>query len=264
MAKQDTKLFLAVDVETLLEAGKWLAQVGHLYDVAKVGMGLMDHVGAPAAINIPKQFGLPVFADRKIYDIPKFAKSSARGLTSHGVEYLNVMAEGTRPMMEAVMEGVHERANEFGIQRPKVIAVTIPTSQSYDDLLRKGIAPVDMPRPDTEEEKQEFISRIVMMLAEEAVAAGVDCLLSSPLEGAEMLRKWPHKEVITPGIRNPDSPPDDQKRKMSPYEARMSGITNFVIGRLITQPPEGKTMADMAKLVRSEIARAEADLASQP
>jgi orotidine-5'-phosphate decarboxylase len=75
-----------------------------------------------------------------------------------------------------------------------------------------------------------------------------------------MIKRWPDKEVITPGIRNPDSPPDDQSRKMSPYEARKKGITGFVIGRLISQPPEGKTMEDMAKMVRQDIKRAEAEL----
>jgi len=115
------------------------------------------------------------------------------------------MAEGMRAMMAAAMEGSAARAMEWGIPRPRVIAVTIPTSQDYRDLLRKGMVPVDMPEPKTPAEQQAFISYIVMKLAEEAVIAGVDCLLSSPLEAPEMIRRWPDKEVITPGIRNPDS-----------------------------------------------------------
>ncbi|MEA1963143.1 MAG: orotidine-5'-phosphate decarboxylase [Patescibacteria group bacterium] len=255
-----SNLFLPLDVPTLVEAGNRLVKLAPFYDIVKVGLELMSSVGQPTAINLPKVFGCQVFADTKYYDIPNTVKGAAKATTSHGVAYFNVMAEGMKAMMEAAIEGAHERAQEWGIPRPKIIAVTIPTSQKYEDLLRKGMVPEGMKKPSTPEEQQDFITHIVMMLAEEAVSAGVDCLLSSPLEAYEMIKRWPDKEVITPGIRNPDSPPDDQSRKMSPYEARKKGITGFVIGRLISQPPEGKTMEDMAKLVHQDIERAEAEL----
>jgi len=257
---EKSKLFLPLDVSTLIAAGERLVRLGRFYDVVKVGQELMSSVGQPAAINLPKVFGLGVFADTKYYDIPNTIRKAAMATTSHGVEYFNVMAEGMRAMMEAAMEGAQKRAHEWGIERPKIIAVTIPTSQTYEDLLRKGIVPKDMDKPKTTAEQQEFMTYIVMKLAEESVSAGVDCLLSSPLEAPEMIKKWPDKEVLTPGIRDPDSPPDDQNRKMSPYEARMAGITGFVIGRLISEPPEGKTMEDMAIKVRADIARAETEL----
>jgi orotidine-5'-phosphate decarboxylase len=249
-------------VPTLVEAGNRLVKLAPFYDVVKVGLELMSNVGQATAINLPKVFGREIFADTKYYDIPNTVKGASKATTSHGVAYFNVMAEGMRTMMEAAMDGADERAREWGIPRPKIIAVTIPTSQKYQDLLRKGMVPKEINEPKTPEEQQAFISYIVMMLAEEAVSAGVDCLLSSPLEAPEMIRRWPDKEVITPGIRNPDSPPDDQSRTMSPYEARKKGITGFVVGRLISQPPEGKTMEDMARLVRRNIQRAESELQS--
>ena len=257
---KESKLFLPLDVPTLIEAGTRLVKLARFYEVVKVGLELMSNVGQATAINLPKVFGREVFADTKYYDIPNTVKGAAKATTSHGVAYFNVMAEGMRAMMEAAMDGAHERAQEWGIPRPKIIAVTIPTSQKYEDLLRKGMVPKGIHEPETPEEQQDFITHIVMMLAEEAVSAGVDCLLSSPLEAPEMIKRWPDKEVITPGIRNPDSPPDDQSRKMSPYEARKKGITGYVIGRLISQPPEGKTMEDMARLVREDIKRAESEL----
>ena len=260
MEIKKSTLFLPLDVPTHIIAGERLVKLARFYDVVKVGLELLTNMGAAAAINMPKVFGKRVFADTKFYDIPNSVKGAAKAVTSHGVAYFNVMAEGMRAMMEAAMEGAQERSHEWGIKRPKVIAVTIPTSQKYDDLLRKGMVPDCIDKPKTAEQQQDFITYIVLKLAEEAVSAGVDCLLSSPLEAPEMIRRWPDKEVLTPGIRNPDSPPDDQSRKMSPYEARMKGIIGFVIGRLISQPPEGKTMEDMARLVRQDIARAEADL----
>ncbi|MFH1281805.1 MAG: orotidine 5'-phosphate decarboxylase / HUMPS family protein [Candidatus Omnitrophota bacterium] len=253
-------LFLPLDVPTLVDAGNRLVSLSPYYDVAKVGLELMSSVGQPAAINLPKAFGLKVFADTKYYDIPNTVRGAAKATTSHGVAYFNVMAEGMRDMMEAAMEGAHERSREWGIPRPRIIAVTIPTSQSYDDLLRKGMVPEGMKKPETPDEQQEFITHIVMMLAKEAVSAGVDCLLSSPIEAPEMIRKWSDKEVLTPGIRDPDSEPDDQNRKMSPYEAVKAGITGLVIGRLISKPPAGKSMGDMAAKVRDDINRALAEM----
>lgn len=258
-----SKLFFPLDVPTLVAGGERLSLLAKYYDVVKVGLEIMINVGAAAAVNLPKVFGLPVFADTKFYDIPNTVKGAAKAITSHGVDYFNVMAEGGRAMMGAAIDGADQRANEWGINRPKIIAVTIPTSQDYNDLARKGMVPVGAPEPSTPEEQQEFISYIVMKLAADAVAAGVDCLLSSPLEAPQMIRRWPDKEVITPAIRNPESPPDDQNRTMSPYEARMCGIAGFVIGRLITNPPDGKTMEDMARMVRADIARAEHDLGMQ-
>ncbi len=257
MKKQsNVKLFQPLDVPTLVEAGALLREIGQYYDVIKVGLGLMNRVGQPAAVNLPKVFGRQVFADTKFYDIPNTVRDAAAGITSLGVDYFNVMAEGMRYMMSAAMEGADKQAREWGIKRPKVIAVTILTSQSFDDLARRGIVPVGTKEPETKKEKQEFITSIVMKLAEEAISAGVDCLLSSPIEAPSMIKKWPSVEVITPGIRNPDSPPDDQTRKMSPYEAAKAGITGMVIGRLIRKPPEGVTREEMAKKVRGQIDKA--------
>jgi orotidine-5'-phosphate decarboxylase len=258
MCVDKTNLFLPLDVETTIEAGNLLVNLAPYYDVVKVGLQFMTSVGAATAINLPKVFGFEkIFADTKFYDIPNTVYGAAHAITAHGVTYFNVMAEGGRAMMEAAMEGAHDRSVLWNIPQPKVIAVTIPTSQKYDDLLRKGMVPIGINKPKTAEEQQEFITYIVMKLAEDAIAAGVDCLLSSPIEAPSMIKRWPEKEIITPGIRNPDSKPDDQSRKLSPYEARMAGITGMVIGRLISNPPDGKTMEDMANSVRADILRAE-------
>lgn len=254
-----TNLFLPLDVPTLEVGGIMLSQVAEFYDVIKVGHELMSNVGAPTAINLPKVFGKQVFADTKFYDIPNTVKKAAMAITSHGVDYFNVMAEGMKDMMYAALEGSYSKALEWGIPRPKIIAVTIPTNQNTGDLFRKGMKPDFLFDPENDEDDQTFMTDIVIKLADEAMSAGVDCLLSSPLEAPILIKRYPNVEILTPGIRNPDSPPDDQNRKMSPYEARMHGITGMVIGRLVTNPPIGKTMKQMAESIRADIARAELD-----
>jgi orotidine-5'-phosphate decarboxylase len=90
----------------------------------------------------------------------------------------------------------------------------------------------------------------------------VDCVLSSPLEVAAIRARWPEVEILCPGIREPDSPPDDQSRKMTPYEAVKAGTTGLVVGRLIRNPPEGVTREQMARKVREGIDRALAEMAA--
>jgi orotidine-5'-phosphate decarboxylase len=228
--------------------------------VIKVGHELMTNVGVHAAVNLPKVFGKKVFADTKFYDIPNTVKRAAAAITCHGVDYFNVMCEGGRDMMAAAIEGSREQALAWGIPRPQVIAVTIPTSQVYRDLRKKGMCDCVNHAKLTITEEQKFVERIVFLLAKEAFAAGVDCVLCSPLEAPLLQERWPNKEILTPGIKYLGDAPDDQKRVLSPYEARYQGITNLVIGRLISSPPAGMTPKTMVERIRMDIARAELQL----
>ena len=130
-----------------------LADVGEVIDISKVGLELIHFVGTPAAVAMSKEFGKPPFVDAKLNDIPNTVKGAAKGITSHGVYAFNVMASGGRPMMEAAMEGADEKARELGIERPKVIAVTVLTSLKPEHLIELGLIPETLDQM-SEEEKQ--------------------------------------------------------------------------------------------------------------
>lgn len=254
--KKGVKIFFPVDVDSAEKAESLISEVGPYVDAIKVGLELEKNIGTPAMITLAKRSGKEVFADVKLNDIPNTVKGAAKGLTKQGVDYFNVMALGGEAMMAAAVEGAREKAEELGIKRPKIIAVTILTSLNFNDLNKIGIK-VDKDAMDayleSDEKQQEFITEIVMALAELAINVGVDCVLSSPLEALAIHERWSEIDIFTPGIRMPWDPADDQKRKMTPGEAVKAGVRNLVIGRSIRTPSGEKTREEVITLIREDI-----------
>lgn len=264
--EKKVKIFFPLDVDSTEKARELLEEVGDYVDVIKVGLELEKNVGAPVACNIPQKYGKSVFADFKLIDIPATIKGAAKGITGLGVDYFNVMAVGGKAMMEKAVEGAKEKAEELGIPRPKIIAVTVLTSLNYDDLFSLSILPyqawytkslsVCVDFSPSAEKQQDYITDIVLTWAEIAVAAGIDCILPSPKEVEAIRGRWPNIEIICPGIRPPWALPDDQKRTATPYEAVKAGADGLVIGRPIRKPPEGMTREEAVKRIRKDIERA--------
>lgn len=270
MKPEDIKIVFPLDVPTLDEGRKLMTEVGPYIDLPKVGLELIHSVGTPAAVAMTRnEYGKPPFADVKLNDIPNTVKGAAKALTSHGVSYFNVMACGGRPMMEAAMEGADEMARKLGIERPKIIAVTVLTSLTFDHLREIGILPhwiyLENARDNQidwfEQVKQKdggraAITEIVMKWAEAAVSAGVDVILSSPWESGAIHDKWSSYDLYSPGIRMPYSKPDDQGRTMTPGEAVRNGVKYLVIGRPIRNPEGGRSRTQVIQEIRADIARA--------
>lgn len=238
---KQVKIFFPLDVETKEKAKSLIEEVGPYVDVIKVGLELEKNIGAPEAIRLAKTSGKEVFADFKLHDIPNTVKGAAKGITAHGVDYLNVMACGGKSMMQAGVDGVHEKAKELKIPAPKVIAVTVLTSLQKSDLEALGIS-------------GDVIS-VVLNWAQLAIDSGVDCLLCSPQEIAVLRKKWPNIELICPGVRPAWANVNDQKRTMTPAEAVKAGANGLVIGRPILMPPQGKTRAQVVEEIRKEISQ---------
>jgi len=255
MKPEDVKIVFPLDVPTLDQGRALMADVGEVIDLPKIGLELLHFVGTPAAIAMPKEFGKPPFVDAKLNDIPATVKGAAKGITSHGVYAFNVMASGGHLMMEAAMEGADEMAREIGIERPKVIAVTVLTSLKPEHLIELGLIP-EVLNQMSEEKKQTAINELAIRWASAAVKAGVDIILSSPKEVAEIHARWPKMVLYTPGIRMPYSPPDDQARTMTPGEAVLNGSQYLVIGRPIRKPEGGRTRKQVVEEIRTDIAQA--------
>jgi len=252
---EDVKIVFPLDVPTLDQGRALMADVGEVIDIPKVGLELTHFVGTPAAVAMTKEFGKPPFVDAKLNDIPATVKGAAKGITSHGVYAFNVMASGGRPMMEAAMEGADEMAKEMSIERPRVIAVTVLTSLKPEHLIELGLLPEILERM-SDKEKQAAINELAIRWARASVKAGVDIILSSPKEVAEIHARWPEMVLYTPGIRMPYSPPDDQARTMTPGEAVLNGSKYLVVGRPIRKPEGGRTRKQVVAEIRADISQA--------
>ncbi len=183
----------------------------------KIGMELYYAEG-PSIVREIKARGHKIFLDLKLHDIPNTVKKSMAVLSRLDVDMTNLHAAGTRRMMEAAIEGL---TREDGT-RPMLIAVTQLTSTDQEsmenDLLIK-----------------EPIDKVVMHYAHNAKLAGLDGVVCSPLEAGKVHDTCGSGFVtVTPGVRFADGDIGDQKRVMTPAEAKRIGSDYIVVGRPIT------------------------------
>ena len=91
----------------------------------------------------------------------------------------------------------------------------------------------------------------VVRLATLAEEAGLDGVVCSPHEiGPVRARTRPDFTIMVPGIRPATGLLGDQKRVMSPAQARAAGASYLVIGRPITQE---KDPAAAARKIAAEL-----------
>lgn len=183
----------------------------------KIGMELFYAEG-PDIVKEIKARGHKIFLDLKLHDIPNTVKKAMAVLSRLDVDICNLHAAGTSAMMKAALEGL-TRADGT---RPLLIAVTQLTSTDQtsmeNDLLIK-----------------EPIDKVVMHYALNAKNAGLDGVVCSPLE-AQKVHDTCGKDflTVTPGVRFADGDIGDQKRVMTPEQAKKIGSDYIVVGRPIT------------------------------
>ena len=182
----------------------------------KVGKEIFTRSG-PAVVESLHKLGFEVFLDLKFHDIPNTVAGAVAAAADMGVWMVNVHASGGQRMMEGAANAIANRA-----QRPHLIAVTVLTSMDDSDLQQVGV--VDVPKVQ------------VQRLAELAKASGMDGVVCSAQE-AVMLKQACGSafELVTPGIRPEGSDAGDQRRVLTPVQARDAGVDYMVIGRPITQ-----------------------------
>ena len=183
----------------------------------KIGMELYYAEG-PEIVRQIKARGHRIFLDLKLHDIPNTVKKAMAVLSRLDVDITNLHAAGTTAMMEAALEGLTRPDGT----RPLLIAVTQLTSTDQAAMERDLLI-------------REPIADVVMHYAITARNAGLDGVVCSPLEagkvhdacGAGFL-------TVTPGVRFADGDTGDQKRVMTPAQAREIGSDYIVVGRPIT------------------------------
>ena len=187
----------------------------------KIGMELFYAEG-PEIVRQIKARGHKIFLDLKLHDIPNTDKKAMAVLSRLDVDICNLHAAGTAEMMRAALEGLTRPDGT----RPLLIAVTQLTSTNQEALENELL----IERP---------IDQVVMAYAENAKKAGLDGVVCSPLEAAKVhARCGADFLTVTPGVRFADAAADDQKRVMTPADAKKAGSDYIVVGRPITAAPD--------------------------
>ena len=213
------KRIIALDYSSQEEA---LALVGVLGEEAayyKVGMELFYSSGGDIVRHL-KAAGKKVFLDLKLHDIPNTVGSAVRALSYLRPRMLTLHAGGGRAMMEAARKACDEAFPQG--ERPLLLAVTVLTSLDDQGLAETGV--------------EDGARAQVLRLGKLAVQSGIDGLVCSAQE-LSMLRAelGDGPVLVTPGIRPAGAASGDQKRTMTPAQARDAGADWIVVGRPITQ-----------------------------
>lgn len=217
----DDRLIVALDVSTMDAMKSIVSSLGDSVSFYKVGMELFYAEGDQTVRYLQDQ-GKHVFLDLKLHDIPNTVAHGVSSLTRLGANLITIHGQGGPIMMKAAAQAARESAEQLGIERPKLLAITVLTS--FDDEAWTSIG------------GQLPISDQVIRLAKLAKESGMDGVVCSALE-AKMIREacGPNFLIVTPGIRPSFSATNDQKRIATPASALADGASRLVIGRPITQ-----------------------------
>ena len=210
-------VIIACDFSSAKDVFNFLDKFEGKKPFVKIGMELFYAEG-PEIVKEIKKRGHKIFLDLKLHDIPNTVKKSMSVLSRLDVDMTNLHASGTKNMMTAAIEGL---TREDG-SRPILIAVTQLTSTDQESMTNDLLI-------------NEPIDKVVMHYAKNAKDSGLDGVVCSPLE-AQKVHDLCGKDfvTVTPGVRFADGDIGDQKRVMTPAQAKEIGSDYIVVGRPIT------------------------------
>ena len=208
-------IFVAIDTPQLDRAEQIAFAVRDHAGGLKLGLEFFSSQG-PAGVRRLSEFGLPIFLDLKLHDIPNTVGKAVAALASLAPAILTVHASGGRTMLAA--------AKAAAPAGTKVVAVTVLTSLDQSDLADAGVS--------------ASASDQVARLARLARESGVDGIVCSGAEVASVKSMWPDAFAVVPGVRTDGIAVGDQKRVVTPSQALADGASVLVIGRPITDAPD--------------------------
>ena len=220
MSHSDPRLFVALDLPSVAEAEAMVETLGDSIDSYKIGLQLLPIGGVEFGQRL-KARGKNIFYDFKLHDIGATVEKATRSIASLDADLLTVHA---RPdVMRAAVTGK-------GSSSLKILGVTVLTSLDRQALRDIGY--------------NDNAENLVMRRVDQALKAGIDGVVSSPLEAAAIRANVPESFlVVTPGVRPAGADAGDQKRVATPASALSGGASHLVIGRPITQAKDPKQAA---------------------
>jgi orotidine-5'-phosphate decarboxylase len=225
-------LIIALDVDNAADAHELVDTLAPDVHFFKVGLELYAAAGMEFVRELVEK-RLNIFLDLKMYDISETVKRAVAQVAKTGVRFLTV--HGSSPVMRAAVEG-------RGTGTLQILGVTVLTSLDENDLDEEGF--------------DHSVSDLVARRVKQAMAAGVDGVIASPLE-ARAVRELagPGAIIVTPGVRSGGAAVGDQKRVATPAQAVRDGADYLVIGRQVTRAQDPLAAV---RAIRAELEQARA------
>ncbi|MEE1876177.1 orotidine-5'-phosphate decarboxylase [Altererythrobacter litoralis] len=205
-------VYLALDVPKIDAAKALLNKVKSHIGGVKLGLEFFCAHGH-AGVHEIAHMGLPIFLDLKLHDIPNTVAGAMQAIHVLEPAIVTIHASGGRAMMEDAKAAAADGC--------KVVAVTMLTSLDERDMARTGIGGSAHDQ--------------VMRLAELAHDAGLDGIVCSGHEVKAVHKQWKDGFFVVPGLRPGGKATGDQKRVVTPRQARDDGASVLVIGRPISR-----------------------------
>jgi orotidine-5'-phosphate decarboxylase len=205
-------IYVAIDTVDLDRAKAIAIRVKPHVGGIKLGLEFFSAHG-PDGVREMADFGLPLFIDLKLHDIPNTVAKAIQTLRPLEPAIITIHAAGGRAMMED--------AKAAAPSGTKVVGVTVLTSLDGEDLASVGAG----------KDPHAQVSRLTSLARD----AGLDGVVCSGAEVAEAKKLWPDGYFVVPGVRPTNGQAGDQKRVVTPRQALDAGASILVIGRPITQ-----------------------------
>jgi len=214
--KPQQRLFIALDTIDVKSAVDLTEQLNGWVGGVKLGKEFFTANG-PEGVRAVAEKNVPIFLDLKFHDIPNTVAGAVRASLPLNPFLLDVHASGGPAMMQAAADAAAQAVDK----RPLMLAITILTSLSDDDLLDIGMT------GNTEAQ--------VLKLATLAKNCAMDGVVCSPKEIIPLRQNLgPDFKLVVPGIRPLWAAAGDQKRITTPKQAVDDGADYLVIGRPVT------------------------------
>lgn len=223
-------VIVALDFPSAKEVYSFLDKFDDEKPFVKIGMELFYAEG-PEIVREIKKRGHKIFLDLKLHDIPNTIMKAMASLSKLDVDMCNLHASGGSEMMKRALKGLTRGDGT----RPILIAVTQLTSTD-DKMLKEELL------------INETMEKTVESYALNAKNSGLDGVVCSPLEAAKVHSACGKDFLtVTPGVRFAGGEKGDQKRVMTPAEAKKIGSDYIVVGRPITQADDPVAAYKLAK-----------------
>jgi orotidine-5'-phosphate decarboxylase len=216
------EIIVALDYSDIKPVKDIVTKIGNSVSWYKVGLELFVSCGQEA-LEFLKSENKNIFLDLKFHDIPNTVAGALHSSLKYGVDMVNVHAQGGVEMMKTAADSMREECLKRNVKVPLVIAVTLLTSLDEKYLHKYNIG-------------FNTTADYVLHLAKTVQEAGLDGVVSSAKEtGIIKSALGTDFITVTPGIRPLDSSVDDQKRVVTPADAKKLGTDYIVVGRPITK-----------------------------